>query len=513
MSNWKWTNFHPKVSGTDKRDRDGAVSKGEKFVEKNFNELALSSFVAVPVVDHTRSILNVKMIYPPKSPLEAFWKSKENKEFINKFIKSMEDTQLWALELWDAKENDDQKGGNTFYNLVGGDEDCTKEEDEIKPDKPIFTMNTAEMYAYFPRLLKYLYKREGLAKYKLWAKKSKQGDILEEPTKLKIYDTKAEAILPRNDFIGSGSGGPNIGNRLRMVSSYLLRELGFDHNSYCKELPPLYKDVIVDFDNFEEFVLGKKAKPTKPPSRLMLAKINAAKKRKVIQAESEDDDASIDSRKRMRENPDVDACIADEEGSSSRTPSVAATRPCFSTTSSTLGTPRNLLDLLRSRPVIESPGTPANETECESLDESNEEEDDRLINKDIDLVKEGNVMKAHGGLITTVNVFDVEICDSNGFFRASISDGKDRSNKVLFNAKLNEQIENELVGPGKVSVVKLDITDILEKTIVGVMAYTRLGDGPKHVGDAKFLGDSYYRSLKPRGCMTPSRMKKTKLFK
>jgi hypothetical protein len=171
MSNWKWTNFHPKVSGTDKRDRDGAVSKGEKFVEKNFNELALSSFVAVPLVDHTRSILNVKMIYPPKSPLEAFWKSKENKEFINKFIKSMEDTQLWALELWDAKENDDQKGGNTFYNLVGGDEDCTKEEDEIKPDKPIFTMNTAEMYAYFPQLLKYLYKREGLAKYKLWAKK------------------------------------------------------------------------------------------------------------------------------------------------------------------------------------------------------------------------------------------------------------------------------------------------------------------------------------------------------
>ena len=171
-------------------------------MEKNFNELALSSFVAVPVVDHTRSILNVKMIYPPKSPLETFWKAKENQEFINKFVKSMEDTQLWILELWDAKETDDD--GRTFYDLIGGDEDTPKE-DDMKPDKPIFTMNTTEMYAYFPRLLKFLYKTEGVTEYRLWAKKSKEGDIIEEPTKLEMYDTKAEAILARNDFIGSGS--------------------------------------------------------------------------------------------------------------------------------------------------------------------------------------------------------------------------------------------------------------------------------------------------------------------
>ena len=30
MSDWKWSSFEPKVTKTDKRDRDGAVSKAEK---------------------------------------------------------------------------------------------------------------------------------------------------------------------------------------------------------------------------------------------------------------------------------------------------------------------------------------------------------------------------------------------------------------------------------------------------------------------------------------------------
>ena len=38
MSNWNWSNFNPKVTKNDKRDRDSAVTKAEKFVEKNFND-------------------------------------------------------------------------------------------------------------------------------------------------------------------------------------------------------------------------------------------------------------------------------------------------------------------------------------------------------------------------------------------------------------------------------------------------------------------------------------------
>ena len=84
---------------------------------------------------------------------------------------------------------------------------------------------------------------------------------------------------------------------------------------------------------------------------------------------------------------------------------------------------------------------------------------------------------------------------------------------MLFNSKLNEKVKEELVGEGRVSIVRLDIIDILQNCIVGVQAFTKLSDGPAHVGQAQFLGEPFYRSLKPRGCYTPSRMKKKVLFK
>ena len=74
MTSWNWANFDPKGTKTDKRDRDGAVAKAEKCVEKNLNELALCSFAAVPIVDNNRAIKKICHIFPPNSPLEAFWK-------------------------------------------------------------------------------------------------------------------------------------------------------------------------------------------------------------------------------------------------------------------------------------------------------------------------------------------------------------------------------------------------------------------------------------------------------
>ena len=63
------------------------------------------------------------------------------------------------------------------------------------------------------------------------------------------------------------------------------------------------------------------------------------------------------------------------------------------------------------------------------------------------------------------------------------------------------------------STVKRDIIDVLQDCIIGLQAFTKLCEGPDHVGEARFLGDKYYRSLKPRGCFTPSMMKKKALFK
>ena len=117
---------------------------------------------------------------------------------------------------------------------------------------------------------------------------------------------------------------------------------------------------------------------------------------------------------------------------------------------------------LRFEGFENSPGTPVEEAS------DNEDGSDPLINQNIDSVVEGNVKKAHAGGITTVNVFDVEVCPTNGYYRASISDGKDLSNKVLFESKLNERVKKELV-----------------------LDFTKLEEGPHHVGQARFVGDAF----------------------
>ena len=54
--NWKWEEFAPRIVQSDKRDRENAVAKGWRMVNKNFNELGLSSFTAVPVIREMPSL-------------------------------------------------------------------------------------------------------------------------------------------------------------------------------------------------------------------------------------------------------------------------------------------------------------------------------------------------------------------------------------------------------------------------------------------------------------------------
>ena len=96
----KWEEFHPKIVQTDKRERDNVPSKGIKMVKKNFNELGISSFVSVPIIDRNITIQKILHVYPPNSPLEAFFMEKANRKFIKGLEKALEDTQMWGLELW-----------------------------------------------------------------------------------------------------------------------------------------------------------------------------------------------------------------------------------------------------------------------------------------------------------------------------------------------------------------------------------------------------------------------------
>ena len=93
-----------------------------------------------------------------------------------------------------------------------------------------------------------------------------------------------------------------------------------------------------------------------------------------------------------------------------------------------------------------------------------------------------------------------------GAFRCSISDGLKFSTNVFFDPKICEEVEKNLLD--KVSIVKLEIVEILQKCIVAIQQYTRLGDGPQNMGGAQFVGASFYRKYKPRGFLTPSRIKK-----
>ena len=137
------------------------------------------------------------------------------------------------------------------------------------------------------------------------------------------------------------------------------------------------------------------------------------------------------------------------------------------------------VNTLRFEGFEDSPWIPVEETS------DREDDSDPLINKNIDSVVEGNVKKAHAGGIPTVNVFDVDVCPSNGYFKASISDGRDLSNKVLFESKLDERVKKELVGEGRVSLIKLEQLNVLEDCIIGVLDYTKLEEGPQHVGQAR----------------------------
>ena len=158
--------------------------------------------------------------------------------------KAIEDTQMYALELWDLLDEGSDESKQKFIEMVGeqGDEEETVEPSNVKkPSKPVFAMTSDEVAVYYGVLLKDLYKLEGLSKFKLWPKKDSNGSLIANATPLKLYDEKANEILPRDSYFGRGSGGPNIGNKLKFVAAYLLSKIDIDHNSFAEKIPANYK--------------------------------------------------------------------------------------------------------------------------------------------------------------------------------------------------------------------------------------------------------------------------------
>ena len=420
---WNWKEFDPKVGQQDKRSREGCVTKATNFVKNNFNQLGISSFVSVPLVDSNRSIKNFVHVYPPNSPLATFLEDRENRKFLKGLERAHRDTQLWALELWEAKEDPTK-----FFEILGASVDDDEQDENVekndvpKPDKPIFAMSTDENAAYHGKLLRYLYKKEGVVKFKLWSKKDDDGKVIEKATNLAFYDDKAEKILLRDSFFGRGTGGFNIGNKLKVVDAYLLHKMDIDHNKYFEEKPAKYQDVVIDFENPEvESEPNDRQKVAKKGKfQKMRENLSKASKRTISSDDSEDDEPN-ESTKRPR----VDVFTTPVRSSCSRqppTPSTPARTPSTSAnTGRVLKTP--LLTLFEREE--NTPGTP--------VYMENEDSEDNSENFDeIDNVNVGNVEKAHNGLSTTVYVFDVRYCNEKGAYRGSISDGVKFSTNVFF---------------------------------------------------------------------------------
>ena len=288
--------FYPKIKQTDKRDRDSAVLRGERFVEKNFCELALPSFVSVNETSSNRAVQNVKFFYPPNSPMDRFWNAQENKPFVKQFTKAMIDTGIFALDLWDSKETDEENGTATFYEKLGlsqSENSANAEDEPPMPEIPILCLSAEKCSIFYASFLKFLYKKEGKSKVRLWAKKSPDGSVVCEATKLAMYDDVAERILPRSQYIGRGSGGPNIGRRMQLVIAYLMKKLGLDYNEHCEKVPDSYRPVELDFLQWKELVSEEPKKDPRKKSRKQKALAAAASLKRNIQDYEDDDRIGI----------------------------------------------------------------------------------------------------------------------------------------------------------------------------------------------------------------------------
>ena len=73
--------------------------------------------------------------------------------------------------------------------------------------------------------------------------------ILHIAGKIACYDQVAESILPRAAYQGRGTGGEGIAGKLRLVTCYLLQQLGRDHNSFFTRVKPNFSPIILDFQN------------------------------------------------------------------------------------------------------------------------------------------------------------------------------------------------------------------------------------------------------------------------
>ena len=242
------------------------VSKAEKAVQSAATNLGVVSLGMACLVAPNREVERVQISIPaiPNTPLETFLN--ENKSFVLQMKAALRSTQLLMSCLWAAKLKGDKK---EFARLLkidleaeeeGGEGGGEEEDlDDLTPPLPILQMGLDQVTPYFAKLMKRLLQMEGEGR--LWAGKDKPAGkmtiivanlqllspYLSITGKINFYDDVAERILERDHYRGRGTGGEGIAGKLRLVTCYLLQQIGKDYNTFHSGAKPGFRSVVLDF--------------------------------------------------------------------------------------------------------------------------------------------------------------------------------------------------------------------------------------------------------------------------
>ena len=179
----------------------GALTKAEQFVDKNLNEIALYSFAAIPwliTIDLSRKNICKERVMTLSPRIWFIWSTEARKWCCSQTSKAYLCTQhhwyvIILCSYWSISTNE-----KILRSLCSGPL-------KIRMD----------MWPEIHHIRKSMI--------------GKLGKSLRVPS-----------------LFGEGSGGVNIGNRLKVVTSNLFDQIGIDHNEHCVNIPENYK--IVDIN-------------------------------------------------------------------------------------------------------------------------------------------------------------------------------------------------------------------------------------------------------------------------
>ena len=495
--------FNPKLMDqNDKRNLKHARDEIEYSVTRNYNNLGMPCFAGVPILDPKRGVVGIEL-FTLADPLKDFFTKEVKESLLEAMQESMVQLLAKVKDLGNGEETEPLDAGDFVEPLA-------------KPLKPVFSLNAAEIEAYFSALKSSLARKDGVIIKRKWAKMVKGR--LEEPTKLPSFDEFVESVLPSSQYFGAKTkfSAGNLLWRLQLVCAYLLENNDCDYNTYAHNVPD---DHVHKTWKIEDLILmGRDPKGT---ANNNLAKRKRNNKVQNIAMEEhtaaiagnpfEDDDEEDgvgngvgDGEGDGERDGERDGEGDDEEEFATRITSEAEVACRVSTSKNDM-----LDDSILGSHTTGSPGASREASEsgdsASSFDKRIYEiernrvqvNEKRIVLKQMrgegnDLVTFSSGDAKEGGYI--LQAYNLVYVDPAKSYRATLSDSTKAVDKVVFNSSLNKQVEEEL--KHEKNIVKIMKHRIFNKSMIIVdefVAYWNAND--EMLGDPVLLNKEYMRNI------------------